>query len=181
MAFTITTRGSGTVANNSISSDTFPESTFEKTHYVGIECHLTATPAAGWAFDHWEWEYDYERTVYSSGTTTSAHYSTVGAAAEDTPHIGDNPLNAPTGYAAGPASGMSVGNPTWWPLELEMSHYWRSSTADDWSLTYYTRLYNVSVTAVFVQSHVPTHLIIRDDTTGKIMRGGTANLILRDD
>lgn len=38
-----------------------------------------------------------------------------------------------------------------------------------------------SVTIYFKGSHVPTHLIIRDDTTGKIMIGGAQNKILRDD
>lgn len=40
---------------------------------------------------------------------------------------------------------------------------------------------NITVTAHFKKSHIPTHLIIRDNTTGKIMRGGPNNKILRDD
>lgn len=160
MAFTILTRGQGSVVNQSQTSDTFPEITYEKTHYVGIECNLTAAPTAGWTFDHWEWEYDFERITYPDGSATRGHYTTVGAAAEDTPHINDNPIVAPSGYASGPASGVGIGHPTWWPLELEMWHYWRNNPESDWTLTYYQRLYNVVITAVFTQSHTPTHLLV---------------------
>jgi hypothetical protein len=169
MALNITVIGNGQVAElSSAVSIAYPDSSSWLEWAIGTGYQLSAIPDPGWAFSKWEAEYwrrHEDRNQDGTWTQTwdvDENYSSL-----QNPHgppRWDFSHTDPYVLGSGPFEGRTFQryNTTTWQQQRWTCH--------DWSISCYFR-----------QTHIPTHLIIRDDATGTILRGGTQNKILRDD
>lgn len=170
MALNITIIGNGQVSQTSATvSIPYPDSSSWTKWAIGTGYTLSAVPDPGWRFSKWEYEYMHRHEDKNQdGTWTQTwdfHFSDWTVQNPYGPPTFDfSDLDPYTGSSSGVFDGRTFQryNTTTWQQQRWTYH--------DWSISCY-----------FTQSHVPTHLIIRDDSTGKIMTGGTQNKILRDD
>ena len=156
---TTQTVGQGTVATTAtaISMDLAPSQSVPGWNISGTAYTVTATPAAGW------------RLARIEATVAVADYS--GTTRPET-----------TTYAASPAKSNIDPSMTWndWADDGYTARLFEGTVSYIPDPTTHYTYSNLVITAYFEQT-THTHLVIRDDTTGKIMIGGSSAAILRDD
>ena len=128
--------------------------------FVGTAYQVTAAPAQGWTFSRWNVTCQQQP---GSGTPTAHTHSSQ-----------SNPLDSNI-YSGKIWAEWADEGYECWLFEGIVTQYFNNIAQSSWTWS------DVNAEATFVRSHIPTHLIIRDDATGKIVRGGTDNKILRDD
>lgn len=122
---------------------------------------FTATPAAGWAFDHFE---IYIEQIWSSGSIV-----------HDTNRKTTNPFSLPDDIPSGWASYP----PYSWPATLWLGEWTNYNTSSHTSSHSYYSKYEI--TAVF--KRLPTHLLVNSSTVespAKLVYDPTTNLLVAD-
>lgn len=173
--------GQGTVSDySSRATATATDSQNEHT-YSYIICNLTATPAAGWTFAGWSWEYDFRRKVIdvATGETTydnTAHYTKSTAL---------NPLQSPLDVTTLPAGGYGWSHPAPYPIEGDDIRYWANTSPHSvWSTETVQTFYNLVITATFTRNpRTPTHLLVNSfnrSTPVRLVYDPKTNLLVAD-
>ena len=161
--------GPGTYQLSSYSISTvYPEDPdHARIEYYGTGYQVTAVPNAGATYDHSDWTF---HRVWKYSTDGGSTWTILDDDDRQTTTV--QTVMQPDL----PASNSYIGDNRYIGFEGTRTD---TNSGSNYIFMYEFTLQNV--TLYFTGSHVPTHLIIRDDTTGKIMIGGAQNEILRDD